>query len=172
MKLERMKRVAVATGVLMAAASCGGVGSNDGGVTDGNGSTGSNDGSSNGSGSSDGSSNGSGSSDGGSSDGGSSGGSSGLIRYTPEQANWSTFASKPIAARHTAHDPNSVEYLNAASWDTARWDGTVYNPSRMSRTDFFRAICPHVDQVALFVRASIWRAELIDYDKIPCNFHG
>jgi hypothetical protein len=25
---------------------------------------------------------------------------------------------------------------------------------------------------ALFVRASIWRAELIDYDKIPCNFHG
>jgi hypothetical protein len=29
-----------------------------------------------------------------------------------------------------------------------------------------------VDPTALFVRASIWRAELIDYDKIPCNFHG
>ncbi len=29
-----------------------------------------------------------------------------------------------------------------------------------------------VEQSALFVRASIWRAELIDYDKIPCNFHG
>jgi hypothetical protein len=27
-------------------------------------------------------------------------------------------------------------------------------------------------RMALFVRASIWRAELIDYDKIPCNFHG
>ncbi len=142
MKLERMRKVAVGTSFLMATASCGGVASNDGGVTDGNGNSGSNDGGSNGGGSNDGGSNG-----GGSNDGGSNGGSSGLIRYTPEQANWSTFASKPLAARHTAHDPNSVEYLTAASWDTARWDGTVYNPSRMSRADFFRAICPHVDQV-------------------------
>jgi hypothetical protein len=34
------------------------------------------------------------------------------------------------------------------------------------------SIAAIVEASALFVRASIWRAELIDYDKIPCNFHG
>ncbi len=70
-----------------------------------------------------------------------------LEQYTPNQANWSTFATKPIEARNTGHDPDSVHWINADSWAAAKWDGTVYNPSKMTRTEFAGAICPSGDRI-------------------------
>jgi hypothetical protein len=45
-------------------------------------------------------------------------------------------------------------------------------PEQSAQNARDRAMVEGVEERALFVRASIWRAELIDYDKIPCNFHG
>lgn len=71
-----------------------------------------------------------------------------LVQYTPNQASWSTFATKPLASgTNTAHDPDGVGWISQASWAAARWDGTVYNPSKMTASEFAAAICPSVDQV-------------------------
>ena len=90
-------------------------------------------------------SNGGGSKAGGSNAGGSNGGA--LEQYTPDQANWSTFASKPIEGGNKAHDPDSVSWIKPADWAEAEWDGTIYNPSQMSPKDFAAALCPSVDRV-------------------------
>lgn len=69
-------------------------------------------------------------------------------QYTPNQADWSTFASKPFAGgTNTAHDPDGVGWLTATSWQNARWDGTVYNPTTMTKAQFTSAICPTGDQI-------------------------
>ena len=68
-------------------------------------------------------------------------------QFTPNQADWSTFATKPRDAGLMAHDPNSISWISPADWEAAKWDGTVYNPSRMSARDFAQAICPSVDRV-------------------------
>jgi hypothetical protein len=73
--------------------------------------------------------------------------SSALVQYTPNQADWSTFTSKPIAARNTAHDPNSVWWISKATWDAAKWDGTIYNPTKMTQAAFTAAICPTGDTI-------------------------
>jgi hypothetical protein len=70
-----------------------------------------------------------------------------LEQYTPNQADWSTFAAKPIAGGNMAHDPDSVSWITPAQWDAAKWDGTVYNPSRMTKAAFASAICPSGDRV-------------------------
>lgn len=70
-----------------------------------------------------------------------------LVQYTPEQAKWSTFATKPRDAGLMAHDPDSVSWIKPADWEAAKWDGTIYNPSKMSPKDFVQAICPSVDRV-------------------------
>jgi len=70
-----------------------------------------------------------------------------LVQFTPNQANWSTFATKPLTSGNIAHDPDSVAWLTPASWAAAKWDGTLYNPSQMSAAAFAKAICPSVDQV-------------------------
>lgn len=80
-------------------------------------------------------------------DGASGAGGALLDQYTPNQANWSTFASKPREAGITAHDPDSVAWITPADWDAAKWDGTIYNPSKMSPADFAKAMCPSVDRV-------------------------
>lgn len=89
--------------------------------------------------------------DGGASSGTTSGGpgagSSQPAQYTPDQANWSTFATKPIAVGNLAHDPDGVSWISKADWDAARWDGTIYDPSKMTKADFAQAICPSVDRV-------------------------
>jgi hypothetical protein len=81
--------------------------------------------------------------------GANAGGSNGeeLTQYTPDQADWSTFASKPVAGGNPAHDPDSVSWIDAADWAESEWDGTIYNPSKMSPADFVNAICPSVDRV-------------------------
>jgi hypothetical protein len=71
----------------------------------------------------------------------------GVVQYTPNQANWQTFASKPLAAGNPSHDPQGVSWISSADWTAARWDGTIYNPSRMTQAEFAAAICPSVDRI-------------------------
>ena len=71
-----------------------------------------------------------------------------LLQYTPNQAKWDTFASKPFeGGTNSAHDPDGVGWISPSDWAAATWDGTIYNPSRMSKADFAAAICPSVDRV-------------------------
>ncbi len=70
-----------------------------------------------------------------------------LVQYTPNQSDWSTFAAKPVAGGNPAHDPDSVSWITPAQWDAAKWNGTVYNPSQMTRAEFASAVCPSVDRV-------------------------
>ena len=97
-----------------------------------------------------GGSNSAGSNAGGANGGGSNGGGANnamLEQYTPDQADWSTFASKPVEGGNPAHDPDSVSWIDEADWAEAEWDGTIYNPSKMSHEEFVQAICPSVDRV-------------------------
>lgn len=73
----------------------------------------------------------------------------GLVQYTPEQADWSTFQVKAIdeSSSNTAHDPDGIGWIAADNWVAAQWDGTVYNPSRMTKAEFSAAICPSVDRI-------------------------
>lgn len=69
-------------------------------------------------------------------------------QFTPDQANWETFATKPLESGiNTSHDPDGVGWLTPASWEAAEWDGTIYNPSQMTREKFASCLCPGVDQV-------------------------
>lgn len=70
-----------------------------------------------------------------------------LEQYTPDQAPWESFARKPREAGLMAHDPDSISWITPADWEAARWDGTIYNPSKMSPKDFADALCPSVDRV-------------------------
>ena len=48
-------------------------------------------------------------------------------QYTPDQANWETFASKPFAGdTNTAHDPDGVGWISPEDWAAAEWDGIEY----------------------------------------------
>jgi len=62
-------------------------------------------------------------------------------QFTPDQADWSTF-ELIFADNQLSHDPNDVLWISQSRWEEARWDGTVYNPSQMSKSEFHRAICP------------------------------
>jgi hypothetical protein len=69
-------------------------------------------------------------------------------QFTPNQANWKTLQSKPIAAGNTAHDPDSVKWITKAQWDASKWDGkTIYDPTKMTKSQFFASICPSSDRV-------------------------
>jgi hypothetical protein len=69
-------------------------------------------------------------------------------QFTPNQSNWTSFQSKPLASGNKAHDPDSVSWIKKADWDSAKWDGkTIYDPTKMSKSEFFKAICPTADRV-------------------------
>jgi hypothetical protein len=68
-------------------------------------------------------------------------------QYTPNQAKWDTFATKPVDAGNTSHDPDGVFWISEQDWADAAWDGTIYNPSKMTHEEFVNAICPSVDRV-------------------------
>lgn len=71
-----------------------------------------------------------------------------LEQYTPDQANWETFATKPFAGgTNTSHDPDGVGWLTQESWTAAEWDGTIYDPSNLTKKEFADCLCPSVDQV-------------------------
>lgn len=107
--------------------------------------------------------------------------SSQLEQYTPDQANWETFASKPFeSGTNAAHDPDGVGWISPEDWAEAEWDGTVYNPSQMTREEFAAAICPSVDRVRgireVFYRhapfadnANPTKAEVDEWHRIAIN---
>eukprot|EP00992_Anisonema_acinus_P013113 TRINITY_DN8553_c0_g1_i1.p1 TRINITY_DN8553_c0_g1~~TRINITY_DN8553_c0_g1_i1.p1 ORF type:complete len:418 (+),score=95.93 TRINITY_DN8553_c0_g1_i1:56-1255(+) len=66
-------------------------------------------------------------------------------QFTPDQADWSTFYSKPIAVGNTDHSPNGVFWLKDSDWAT--WDGTIYRPNEMDHDSFKRAVCPRTDVI-------------------------
>ena len=69
-------------------------------------------------------------------------------QFTPNQANWKTNQSKPLAAGNTGHDPDSVTWITKAQWEAAKWDGkTIYDPTKMTKAQFFSALCPSADRV-------------------------
>lgn len=69
-------------------------------------------------------------------------------QYTPNQARWETFQTKPFAGNtNTSHDPDGVGWIKPSKWNAAKWDGTVYNPSKMTKAQFANALCPSVDTV-------------------------
>ena len=69
-------------------------------------------------------------------------------QYTPPQADWSTFETKPFeGGTNTSHDPDGVGWLTPESWEAAAWDGTVYDPTQMTQAEFANCLCPSVDQV-------------------------
>ena len=71
-----------------------------------------------------------------------------LEQYTPYQANWDTFASKPFEGGvNTSHDPDGVGWLTPESWEAARWDGTIYDPTKKTNAELVKCLCPGVDQV-------------------------
>lgn len=84
---------------------------------------------------------------GGSRNGGVDGSAGDIEQYTPDQADWASYFSKPLAAGNPAHDPDAVSWISAEDWADAAWDGTVYNPTQMSAEDFAEAMCPSVDRV-------------------------
>lgn len=61
--------------------------------------------------------------------------------FTPSQADWSQLQTMPMDnSRITGHDPDSIGTIQ--QWST--WDGhTIYRPDRLSKDDFYSAICPH-----------------------------
>jgi hypothetical protein len=128
--------------LVLSSASCGGDEKSDDGTNSG----GANSGGANSGGANSGGANSGGANSGGANSGGANSGTS-LEQYTPNQANWSTFASKPREAGLVAHDPDSVSWIKPADWEAAKWDGTVYNPSQMSPKDFAAALCPSADRV-------------------------
>lgn len=69
-------------------------------------------------------------------------------QFTPDQANWATFDTKPFeGGTNTAHDPDGVGWLTQESWSNAEWDGTVYDPTTMSKEKFADCLCPGGDQI-------------------------
>ncbi len=71
-----------------------------------------------------------------------------VLQYTPNQAAWATFYTKPMAGGvNTSHDPDGVGWLTPASWQNAQWNGTIYNPELLTRKQLAAAICPSGDQI-------------------------
>ena len=71
-----------------------------------------------------------------------------LEQFTPPQANWQTFAVKPFkGGTNTSHDRDRVGWINKKAWDDSKWDGTIYNPTKMTKKQFAAAICPSVDRI-------------------------
>jgi len=69
-------------------------------------------------------------------------------QFTPDQADWSSFESKIAAVSSiTGHDPDGVGWIRPSAWEAARWDGTPYNPSQMSKAELTAAICPSGDTI-------------------------
>jgi hypothetical protein len=74
--------------------------------------------------------------------------STNLVQYTPGQANWESFGTKPFQnGANIAHDPDGVKWITSEQWANAQWDGTIYNPSEMSAAAFYKAIFPSADVI-------------------------
>jgi len=73
---------------------------------------------------------------------------SSLEQFTPNKANWETFSKKPfVGGVNKSHDPDGVSWLTPDSWVKAKWDGTVYDPSKLTADKFYQCLCPSGDQI-------------------------
>lgn len=72
-----------------------------------------------------------------------------LEQFTPDQANWDTFSSKPLKTGiNKSHAPNDIGWITEKQWENAKWDGvTTYDPSKMTREEFYKALFPYPDVV-------------------------
>lgn len=68
-----------------------------------------------------------------------------LEQYTPMEADWSSYSAKALPGDDWSHAPDGILWLNTDDW--AEWDGTIYDPSKYSRKDFYKLICPTGDKV-------------------------
>jgi len=64
-----------------------------------------------------------------------------LTQYTPEQADWSTFYSKP---GDVDHRPDGIPWLRRDKW--VKWDGVPLDTT-LPRAEFHRKICPSADTI-------------------------
>lgn len=103
-----------------------------------------------------------------------------LHQFTPDQANWSTFYSKPLKDGFKAHDPDSWTKFELEEWEISKWNGEVYDPSKMTKKEFAEAICPDVDMIRglreLFYKekpfkdnANPTKAEVDEWHRIAIN---
>jgi hypothetical protein len=71
-----------------------------------------------------------------------------LDQYTPDQANWETFNTKAITnGGNISHAPDGISWMKPADWESAKWDGTIFNPSEMTPEEFYCAVCPSGDRI-------------------------
>ncbi|WP_246047422.1 hypothetical protein [Leptospira ognonensis] len=71
-----------------------------------------------------------------------------LEQFTPNLAKWESFSSKPfVNSANRAHDPDGVSWISKNAWDAAKWDGSIYDPSKMTKAQFTTAICPGGDTI-------------------------
>lgn len=72
-----------------------------------------------------------------------------LEQFTPEKADWSTLSSKPLETGiNKSHAPDDIGWITEAQWENAKWDGvTTYDPSKMTRKEFYKALFPYPDVV-------------------------
>lgn len=71
-----------------------------------------------------------------------------IAQYTPDQANWDTFSEKPFeGGGNSSHDPDGIGWISAEKWEEAKWDGTIYDPTKMSQSEFYKALFPYPDVV-------------------------
>jgi len=65
----------------------------------------------------------------------------GLEQYTPNLANWTTLNEKVL----TNHTLDAILWISDSDWKS--WDGTIYDPTNYTRSDFSELICPSFNTV-------------------------
>jgi len=70
------------------------------------------------------------------------------VQFTPDLANWETFETKPLQSGvNSSHAPDGVGWITEQQWESAKWDGTIYDPTKMTQQEFYKAIFPYPDVV-------------------------
>ena len=64
-----------------------------------------------------------------------------LEQFTPDLADWTTQNDKAVLnnLKNTDHSPDGIFWIDESDW--LPWDGTVYNASEYSRSEFAQKIC-------------------------------
>lgn len=61
-----------------------------------------------------------------------------LEQFTPDRADWSTFQQKAMTT-NTDHSPDGISWITRDEW--LEWDGTIYDPTKYSKSEFAGLIC-------------------------------
>lgn len=65
------------------------------------------------------------------------------MQYTPNQSDWGPITSKVMRRNPKGHAPkDAIWHGRPYQWSNYTWDGKPYNPTRMKRQDFYKALCP------------------------------